>query len=293
MKLILKKSVGSKPSAEINRSFRKSGSLGFKRVGEDVLKKQQEEVGKSGDFISYIKGKYTIYSIKDEEPNFIRILPPLEDDPHNDFMRKVWIHSFMPVDGSYVCIEKMKIGKFCPICDIYRTIKAKGINEELAYSVAPKERYLFQIIDTSDKPQSEGMLILDSPSTLKDMIVGLCHPPRKGLYNVSDPDEGREVIFVRASVSNKKYPQYKSAQLGDEIKIDSSYASIIAPFDDLYVVPELEELETVAKYLKEAIKSDSGGEEESHRERVTSRDEGGDAGVKSGKLRLIRKKILY
>lgn len=243
----------------------------FKKIKDDVIKRNIDNIGKGGDFPSYIKNIYQIFDIKDEEMNFIRILPPRDDDPFEDFLYPIWIHSYLPVDGSFVCIEKMKLSKErCPICDAYRTVKSFG-NDELAKNLAPKERFLFQVIDTSDKPQSDGLLILDTPSTLKNQIIDLCHPPRKGLYNVSDPEEGREVVFKRQQVAGKKYPQYTSAQLGDEIKIDSSYSDIIVHFEDILFIPPYSDLVEISKYLIPQTQGGMNCSDSPGKERISDR----------------------
>jgi hypothetical protein len=256
----------------------------FKRVPPETVRRNIDNIGEKGEFDTYIKREYTLYKIKDGEPNFIRILPPSSKSPDSDFVKRIPVHSYMNVDGGYVC-KKKYLDEPDPICDVHIEARISG-DEKRAKITAPKFRYLFQILDVSDKPQSDGMLVLDAPQTLRDMIFKSCQDPRTGeAIDLSDFETGREIIFYREKKKEEKYPKYLNVQLGQEVELSAEHAAMFVPFDDLIYVPTEEELEEVAKYIRTAPLERVVRQESP----VTPQSVGSESGVGRRKLVIKRK----
>lgn len=278
MKFVKRSSTSSRSSGDVRRRF---GS-----VAPETIKKNIGNIGKGGVFDSYIKSDFDIYSIKDNEPNFFRILPPLgsRDEEIQDFMMEIAVHEYMGIDGGYICPKKMymlyksmrpapewlELFKMdCPICGVHMNARMAG-DADKAKSTAPRVKYVMEGFDTSEKPQTEGMLVLAAAPTLKDMILRLCSDPRTAdPYNPSSPGkDGREVIFTRERKQGVQYPTYTSAQLGKGFEVPDVFLDLIVPKIELISIPKYSELEDIAKYLASSV----AGEEELPQREVSRQD---------------------
>ena len=80
-----------------------------------------------------------------------------EGNPHCDagelyYERTFWVHRDIGAEGnSYICSRKTA-GKKCPICDFRAKLtKDEDADEDLIKNLAPKERQLFNVIDTKNR----------------------------------------------------------------------------------------------------------------------------------------------
>ena len=231
----------------------------FKKVTEEVMRKEIDNIGKGGDYESYIKQEFETYKIKDNVNSFIRILPPHVNNPTNDFIKRVFVHEYFGGDGGYLCLAKLDkmLGvpsKRCPLCE--KCVEAQMIgNMDLAKKLRTKEKYVMMVLDTSNEPQSMNVMVLISPQRLRDMIVRLIEHPRGGIVPLVDAEEGQEVIFMRAKNKGEIYSTYVSAQLGNVWPIVPGAADYdivaqqLTPFNDVLLVPTEEDLDEVARYI--------------------------------------------
>ena len=264
MKLVKRSSVPA-------RSFEKSSRRTFGSVSPDTIKRNIGNIGKGGIFDSYIKSDFDLYSIKDNEPNFFRILPPLgtREEDIQDFMMEIAVHEYMGIDGGWICPKKMYMlyksmrpipewldlfKMDCPVCGVHMNARMAGDSDK-AKSTAPRVKYVMEGFDTSEKPQTEGMLVLAAPPTLKDMILRLCSDPRTAdPYNPSSSGkDGREIIFTRERKQGVQYPTYTSAQLGKGFAVPEMFLDLIVPKIDLISIPKYSELEDISKYLANSV----------------------------------------
>jgi hypothetical protein len=242
-----------------NRDNRKSAYDVFKKVSDDHLKKEVANIGR-WDRAFYIHQDFELYKYK-EGLNFIRVCPPIAD---KDFMLKLYIHRGVGVDeGSYVCLHMM-YKENCPFCNLYKEFKQSG-DEAMAKDLRPKERNIFQVLDTSDNMQSEDVLIMDAPSyQLGEGIRSYCEDPKtKEAYDLSDPLEGREISFKRTKVrdvSGKTFPNFVEVKLGDVWPIEEGMIEWLkkqlVPFEDLLVEPSLKEMKEIAASIQKTPKED-------------------------------------
>ena len=309
-----------KRSSAPTRSSEKSSRRTFGSVSPETIKRNIGNIGKGGVYDSYIKSDFDVYSIKDNEPNFYRILPPLgsREEEIQDFMMEIATHEYMGIDGSWICPKKMYmlyksmrptpewLGMFkmdCPICGVHMNARMAGDSDK-AKSTGPKVKYIMEGFDTSEKPQTEGMLVLAAPPTLKDMILRLCSDPRTAdPYNPSSSGkDGREIIFTREKKQGVQYPTYTSAQLGKGFVVPEMFLDLIVPKIDLISVPKYSELEDIAKYLANSV-TQSAEEEPTRREvsrserswnrKATEFTEGSEDDEKEEPEEVPRKKKLF
>ncbi len=100
-----------------------------------------------------------LFSLKSEKAVRLDILPfvvgkgnPWADEGELHYERTYFVHRGIGVENnSYVCLAKT-FGKKCPICDFRaKLIKDPDADEDLIKSLGPKERQLFNVIDTQDR----------------------------------------------------------------------------------------------------------------------------------------------
>ncbi len=84
---------------------------------------------------------------------------PWADEGETYYERTYWVHRSIGAEqNSYVCSQKT-IGKKCPICEYRAKLVKDNADEDLIKDLAPKERQLFNVIDTHDK--DKGIQIWD------------------------------------------------------------------------------------------------------------------------------------
>jgi len=148
-----------------------------------------------------------------EGSNFIRVIPPKDESKF--FAKEVYIHRQIGPDGAtFVCPKKM-FDKRCPICEDIIKIRREDASDERISELVPKRNQLMFVIDvTSDSTIDKGLRWFVCPMGVLDDICKLSVNRRTGeIIDISDPDEGRDVIFTRAGT--KINTRYSGVQLED------------------------------------------------------------------------------
>lgn len=100
-----------------------------------------------------------LFALKSDKAVRLDIIPyevgegnPWADKGQLHYERTYWVHRGIGVDGtSYVCLAKT-CGDPCPICEHRAKLtKDADADEDLIKDLAPKERQLFNIVNTKDK----------------------------------------------------------------------------------------------------------------------------------------------
>lgn len=223
--------------------------MGFRKLTKDDIKKRVDLIT-ARKKVGYIKEEFPLYRMK-EGDNFIRILPPVDDDP---FGLDVYVHSYFGLDYQLVCVQKM-LKKQCPVCMHYQMVMKKQGRDE-AKKYAPKLRTLFWVLDVSDTPQSKKPLVLDSPIMLTQEIIGRTYDRRTGAVNdITDLNDGREVVFTveMKNVGSKVMPQYKHVDLGSVITVPEKIAKSVCSLFEVINYPTDDELREIKEVLSEPV----------------------------------------
>jgi len=119
---------------------------------------EQHKVGFETTSLNLPEGA-KLFSLKSDKAVRLDILPyivgkgnPWADEGTLHYERTFWVHRGIGVDqSSYICLRKTCNEK-CPICE-YRAKLSKDpdADEDLIKDLAPKERQLFNVIDTRDR----------------------------------------------------------------------------------------------------------------------------------------------
>lgn len=201
--------------------------------------------------------------------NFICIVSP--DAPF--FGRQVFVHYNIGVDNTtYLCAKKM-YDKPCPICEAAYKLMRKDQDDEQITELRPTMRYLFFVVDmSSKKTMKRGVQWYDAPRMVKDGICGVSkHKRTKEIIDVSDPDEAKNVCFVKSG--SRLRTRYEGFELEDrEYDFQDEWLDLPA-FDD--VLQKVDYDKVKADFLGFSPDEDESEKRESRR----SRDEEPEDGV--------------
>lgn len=186
---------------------------------EAIASEQREANNRGGSRYFYVDtGKLDRLGISqyktENGPNFIRIISPKFDTyeklPY--FGKKVYSHTKIGADEStFLCLRKM-FGEPCPVCELMEQIKEKNSDDERLKDLAPRLRYLFLVVDVTDKTtEGKGLRWYDAPVVVNDNIAELSQDRRAGgVIDPSDPDKGKDIEFVRSGTNlGTKYKGFR------------------------------------------------------------------------------------
>jgi hypothetical protein len=179
--------------------------------------------------------------------NFVRIISPKFDtyDKLPYFGKKIYMHTKIGADEStFLCLRKM-FGEPCPVCELMEQIKEQDSDDARLKDLAPKLRYLFLVVDVTDKTtESKGLRWYDAPVSFNDNVAELSQDRRGGgIIDPSDPDKGKDIEFVRfgTGLSTK----YKGFRFHDNDPIPDAWLED-APedFEEILKKPTYDEVST-------------------------------------------------
>ncbi len=173
--------------------------------------------------------------------NIIRVIA--QQDVNGFFLHEVYLHYKIGADGNnVVCSQKMS-GTPCPICELRAEFLAEDPEDKKADALRYSTRYLCFMVDTSSEESiKKGLRWFDAPGAFKRNVLELSKNPRSGEFiDVSDPDEGGDILFVReGKMLQTKYLGFRilpdSTPLSPEI-----YLATPQKFEDVMIVPDYDE----------------------------------------------------
>jgi len=212
--------------------------------------------------------------------NFIRIIPP--KDPSQFYGKEVFVHYNVGADGLvFLCLRKM-YGEPCPVCEYREELKKANPEDEAAQELAPSRRYLFFVFNVaSSDTEEEGLHWFDAPVIVKDNIVSLSKDKRTGeIIDVSDPEDGRDVEFVRVGTSRKT--RYEGFKLVESDPIPESWYKDVPDFDEVLLKPDYDQVKrevrgahrvTEEKDSEDAVEDEPVAETRTRRARRSREDD--------------------
>jgi len=241
---------------------------------EAIQEEQREANNRGGSRYFYVDtGKLErlgITQYKTESgANFVRIISPKFDtyDKLPYFGKKIYTHTKIGADEStFLCLRKM-FGEPCPVCELMEQIKEQDSDDARLKDLAPKLRYLFLVIDVTDKTtEAKGLRWYDAPVSFNDNVAELSQDRRGGgIIDPSDPDKGKDIEFVRSGTGLST--KYKGFRFHDNEPIPDEWLED-APedFEEILKRPTYEEVSSAV----------SGGASRRDRGERRSRGDGGE-----------------
>jgi len=223
---------------------------------KDEIKKSE---GSGGDRYNYVDvTKLTRLGISGYQTkkgnNFIRIVT---SKPTGFYGLEVWKHSDIGVDNrTFVCTEKM-FKKPCPICELYKQIKAKNPEDERLNTLYPSRRYFFYVVDTkNEETQAEGVKWFDCPISIKTNVVSLSMNKRNpnDVIDVSDPVDGRDIEFVRVDGAKTSYEGFNLVATGP---IPEGWYKDLPDYVEMLNIPSYEKIKLEVTGMAEESKPET------------------------------------
>ena len=206
----------------------------------DDLEKSQKQIDGSWD--SYIKSDFPLFK-PSEGKNNIRILPATWEDTEkwkNSFGIIVHTHYGIGADNTtYLCPEKMKFSKSCPICDERTRVQNSGDKDYLS-SLYVSRRLLVYLIDRDN--EEVGPLIWAIPKTVASEIIDESKDIEDNeALPIDNPDEGYDISFiaVKAGKRNCEYRKIRLARDPSTLFEDDDYTDEVLSFLMKNPLPEV------------------------------------------------------
>lgn len=141
----------------------------------------------------------------------IRILPT--EDGSSPF-KEVWYHNIQ-IDGKYTKLYDpgMNDGERSPLSEVYEELRSTGKEEdkELAKDYRPRKFYIVKVIDRDN--EDHGVKFWRFKDNYKrEGILDKIIPIWKAKGNITDPDNGRDLILELIRVKNQKGTEYTIVQ---------------------------------------------------------------------------------
>ncbi len=170
--------------------------------------------------------------------NMLRIIA--QQDVDGFFLHEVFLHYKIGADGANVVCSQKMYNTPCPICELRASFLSEDPEDKKADALRYSARFLCFVVDTKNQETiKKGLRWFDAPGAFKKNILELSKNPRTGEFiDVSDPDEGGDILFVReGKMLQTKY-------LGFRILADSPplapemYLATPKTFEEVIIIPE-------------------------------------------------------
>jgi hypothetical protein len=185
----------------------------------------------------------------------------------------IWVHyQIGPNNLPFVCLAK-NYNQPCPICDYRKELEgSEQADEDVLKSFLPKRRTIYNIVVyDNNKEEEKGIQVWDvSHFFFEQKIASIAERPRQGGFvNWPDPDDGKQVMFERKGSGANNTQFLGHAFVDRDYTIDDEILKEAICLDDLIIIPDYEEVETIlhgrAAVKKEEIKEEKQEEQKSGR----------------------------
>ena len=200
--------------------------------------------------------------------NFMRIVAANRTTP---IVREVWKHSSIGKGkDTFLCLDKM-FGKACPICDYAQKLRDEKADIKIIKELDVVHRFLLFVVDTTDREtEKEGPKWFDCPPSVWKEICLQSKDRRTGeQIDPADPEDGRDIEFVRTDGKRTSYGGFKLVKVADSIP--KSWYEDLPALDDVLLIPDPEKMQTAvsgvqATPVEDKPREDRARGEDSRRE---------------------------
>lgn len=207
---------------------------GFKRSSSAEIAK--DSVSGSGGTGFFKPGVLPPF-VPAEGRNVVRLVPPLEDDPHTNSYGIDVRQYFL---GGQVLASPATFEPGAYDAAAAKRAEYRGVNEELASKFNSSSRKVLFVVDCN-KEGEETFKIWSCPKMAFDDMIEIARNDRTGeLINLLDPEKGPLVSFTRTGTGrNTRYSAWKI--LNEEFPLEETDAEKLVHFKDIIIVPTEDE----------------------------------------------------
>lgn len=219
------------------------------------------------------------YWVAREGKNIIRILPPWNEE--GVFFFKGILHYGVRGESSAPVPCRESIERDCPICKALERVEDKEIRRRLS----KRTRFYMNIIDRGNP--GVGVKIFGCSMKQMRQLRSQMEDPDFG--DITDPEEGHDIIVEKDSQTNPAMPNYDIRVRPKATPLDyDTWEEELYPLDQV-VVPEIpteEEYEEIAQQLLEDLGIESkpkkrvDDDEEEDEDEGDNEDDDGDEGAR-------------
>lgn len=229
------------------------------------------------------------FALKSDKAVRLDIIPyevgegnPFADKGELHYERTFWVHRGIGVDGtSYVCLSKT-CGEPCPICEFRaKLMKDPDADEDLIKDLSPKERQLFNVINTKEK--NKGVQIWEISFHLfgKRLDTEIKNSDDDDNYeNFAELEGG---FTLKCGIDEKSFGGqsfYEVSSIGFKPRNEDYDDDILAEaacLDDLLIIKEYDELKEIfLQTIEEDDDDDKKSKKSSKKSKKASKKEDED-----------------
>lgn len=242
--------------------------------------------GQGGKGIFDFKGKeITRYKAKVKK-NKMDIIPYIiATDHHPKGMKKgydsyvldLWVHYGVgPMEDTFICL-KNTYRKPCPICEERaRLLKTKGYDIDVANSLKPKRRVMYNVIDLMGNSDEIQLFEVSHYLFEKELLeeAGYNEEAEGEFITFADLDNGRSIVFRGTEVntgSGKPYLEFKSFQFEKRDPYEEDILEEAYSLDEFLIVPTYDEVQRAMLGVEDNDMDEAEAEAEAEVERERPR----------------------
>ena len=240
----------------------------FKTMTDDERDREYSQRLERG--LPFIQSELPQFRPRDGE-NFIRIVPPLEDDPLAGAWGVDLITHYIEGHGWLLSPKSLDASEHDPVDDLIRELRK--IDPELEDMVKTSRKTVMHVLDFNADERVGVLKLWGAPPTLVDDFVKAAKDKRSGrTHSLEDPDNGLPLSFDKTGTSLQT--RYSAVQLErDPFPLPDWVLDDVEYFEDVLVVEEPDDMAKIIDKILDGAQSGGGRSRRGGRGRGRDRDE--------------------
>ncbi len=240
----------------------------FKTMTDDERDREYSQRLERG--LPFIESDLPQFRPRDGE-NFIRIVPPLEDDSLAGAWGVDLITHYIEGHGWMLSPKSLDANEHDPVDDLIRELRK--IDPELEDMVKTSRKTVMHLLDFNADERDGVLKLWGAPPTLVDDFVKAAKDKRSGrTHSLEDPDNGLPISFDKTGTGLQT--RYAAVQLErDPFPLADYILDEIEYFEDVLKVDSPEEMQKIIDKILDGAQSGGGRSRRGGRGRGRDRDE--------------------
>lgn len=225
----------------------------FKTMSDDERDREYSSRLERG--LPFIESELPQFRPRDGE-NFIRIVPPLEDDDLAGAWGVDVITHYIEGHGWLLSPKSLDQTDHDPVDDLIRELRK--IDPELEDMVKTSRKTVMHILDFNADERDGVLKLWGAPPTLVDDFVKAAKDKRSGrTHSLEDPDNGLPLSFDKTGTGLQT--RYSAVQLErDPFPLDDQIVDEIEYFGDVLIVESDEDMRKIIDKILDGAQSGGG-----------------------------------